>query len=175
MRFAKVMVWSATLGLATCTTGAADASSVSATRQSTAEKISTSGERFAGTRSQALNLIEGCWFTAHVPVRLHRNDKSIHGETKISRCTTPAPVYCRLQSRLEMWISYSGQWVQKGKWKDSGWRTCRPGRTLTPSYKCPRHSAKHYFITDSWLAIVDHEGQTATNYVTSPKEKFVCG
>src|SRR4051812_42089908 len=62
---------------------------------------------------------EGCWFSAHKPFRLHTRDRYIHGESRITRCTTPPPVYCRIQSRLQMWIPYSGQWVQKGKWKDS--------------------------------------------------------
>jgi hypothetical protein len=131
-------------------------------------------QEFASAKSAAGKAAEGCWFSAHQPFRLHTHDRYVHGESKITRCTTPAPVYCRLESRLQMWISYPGQWVQKGKWKDSGWRKCRPGTTLTPSYKCPVHSTKHKFVTDSWLAIVGHQGGTATNYVTSPSKSFIC-
>jgi hypothetical protein len=73
-----------------------------------------------------------------------------------------------------MWIPYSGQWVQKGEWADSGWKPCQPGLTIAPSYKCPLHSTEHEFVTDSWLTIVTHWGGSTSNYVTSPREKFVC-
>lgn len=133
-----------------------------------------SGQGFASTQPAATGETEGCWFSAHKPFRLHTGDKHIHGESKITGCTTPAPVWCRLQSRLQMWVPYSGQWVQKGQWGDHGWKACRPGITLTPSYKCPRHSTKNKFITDGWLAVVGHQGGTASNYVTSPPEELTC-
>ncbi|GAB3988422.1 hypothetical protein GCM10029978_110770 [Actinoallomurus acanthiterrae] len=131
---------------------------------------------FTGTGTGSANAmeVEGCWFSAHKPFVLHTRDRYIHGKSEITRCTTPAPVYCHLQSRLQMWVPYTGQWVQKGEWADAGWKPCRPGIALTPSYKCPSPSTGHEFITDSWLTIVTHRAGSASNYVNSPREKFVC-
>ncbi|MCO6008257.1 hypothetical protein NE236_25085 [Actinoallomurus purpureus] len=129
---------------------------------------------FAGTDSTTAKAVEGCWFSAHKPFVLHTRDRYVHGQAQITRCTAPAPVYCHLQSRLQMWVPYSSQWVQKGEWADSGWKTCRPGIALNPSYRCPTHSTQHEFITDTWLTIVTHQAGSASNYVNSPREKFTC-
>jgi hypothetical protein len=133
-----------------------------------------SKQGFTGGDSTNARAVEGCWFSAHKPFVLHTRDRYVHGKSEITRCTTPAPVSCHLQSRLQMWVPYSGQWVQKGEWADAGWKSCRPGIALTPSYRCPSHSTAHEFITDSWLTIVTHQAGSASNYVNSPRESFVC-
>jgi hypothetical protein len=171
---ARTLMGPIAIALACNLAGAAYASGAPVPRAAEPTPPPDSEEGFAGTEPETARAVEGCWFNAHKPFVLHTRDRNIHGQSQITRCTTPAPVYCHLQTRLQMWIPYPGQWVQKGRWADSGWKTCRPGITLSPSYRCPPHSTEHEFITDSWLTIVTHWAGSATNYVNSPAQRFTC-
>lgn len=174
MRLVKILAAgsvAAGLALSIATTAAA---SGAPKPEPTASQRPGAAETFVGNHTKSAAGIVGCAFKAQQPDWLVKGGRLISGKSWISACTTPAPVWCRLQSRLQMWVPYSGQWVQKGKWKDSGWKGCNVGRTFEPSYKCPRHSTAHEFITDSWLAIITPKGNHATNYVDSPSKKLTC-
>lgn len=116
----------------------------------------------------------GCWVEAEAPFTLVYNKPPIRAQGEISRCTSPKPDDCRVETDLEEYFPVEGEWrvVANGPVK----RGCSIGRNSrsATAYNCT-HDAHggHKYRTRTWLTIT-YRGQHATNVATSGEKSWWC-